>query len=72
MFLAVTLPLTCGHQVTVHQASSVFDFPEDPEFCTTCQGWSAIVWPIGALRFEEMHNITTYHPATLSGGYGKQ
>jgi hypothetical protein len=39
-----TLILGCGHSVEVHDASSVFDFPEEPEWCPTCGDERPVNW----------------------------
>lgn len=32
----VSVLLSCGHRSVMHSASSVFDFPEDEDWCSVC------------------------------------
>jgi hypothetical protein len=55
----VTLPLACGHAATVHAASSVFDFPNDPLHCGTC---STLVMLADDIRGEIILAVLDFEP----------
>ena len=47
--------LECGHTAAVHEASSVWEFPFDPLWCSGCEAERLMsVAQMAAIRFEEV------------------